>query len=223
MFNTKKSIFALTITACFIASSVFANNAFAQVADGQDPHHFPPMLGDIQPYTFKNGFVLNDQSYNVTSHTINVGKSLEVGKQATINLNIYDVRQSSEISHVGIFIAPIGNTVPTSSMPYIMWDSSVGVITNTGNGKFSGMTGGVGVIDVNHATTTFHFTPLKSVGESNIIVRMWDKRSVSNDNIFTGITIGSANGSTGNENPCNLIVMKKGWKMTPACLAYLLS
>lgn len=219
----KRVAFAIALASCLVASFALSNNAFAcsTTPCGQEPHHYPPMLGDTNPYKFSGGVQVNSKTYDVNGKTVFVNQTLSVGQQATLLLNVFDVRQMTEVKHIGIYIAKAGQSVPTSSMPYIEWDSSTGVNRNTGSGTFAGMTGGLSIQDTNHGQARFSFVPMKSFGDASIIVRMWDVRGVSADHVLTGIHIGSSSTvNISDENPCDKIVKKKGWKPTPECLAY---
>jgi len=221
MLRNTKSTYAM-MAATFMLASIAIGTAYAQSPDGQNPHHYPPMLGDTNPYKFGSGLEINAKTYNVVNHLVSVNQILPIGKQANIQLNVFDVRQTSEVKHIGIYFAPDGQTIPTSSMPYIEWDSSTGVTKNTGHDSFSGMTGQFVTIDTNHGQGRFSFFPTQPLGKTNIIVRMWDIRGVSEDHVVTGIVIGHDNpGTVFVDNPCEKIVKKKGWTLTQACLDYI--
>jgi len=143
-------------------------------------HHYPNGLR-IQSNDVTEGVGFNEKSFEITKYGSTIPQQvLQIGQSANFTFKIYDERGPDTISHVGMYVHFKGDVIVTNSDMSVVWDKHDGM-TVTDSGKFFSNVTVSEHHDDNFAYVSIKFTPIKTMPDSSILMRMWDDKRASID------------------------------------------
>ena len=143
-------------------------------------HHYPDGLR-IQSNDVTGGVGFNGKSFEITKYGSTIPQQvLQIGQSANFTFKIYDERGPDTISHVGMYVHFKGDVIVTNSDMSVVWDKHDGM-TVTDSGKFFSNVTVSEHHDDNFAYVSIKFTPIKTMPDSSILMRMWDDKRASID------------------------------------------
>jgi len=153
-----------------------------------------PSLGGISGETFTDGLAIDGKTFDISKFTSQIPQqALPLNKPATISVKEELQRGSPFWQHVMVFLNFGGKgTITGNADTWISIDKTDGVQIHDPNGFISHVSAG-NDFTAYGLTTTFKFTPVKDMTDSNVIVRVWDNQGRQNDAIVNGaILLGEA-------------------------------
>jgi len=143
-------------------------------------HHYSDGLR-IQSNDVTGGVGFNGKSFEITKYGSTIPQQvLQIGQSANFTFKIYDERGPDTISHVGMYVHFKGDVIVTNSDMSVVWDKHDGM-TVTDSGKFFSNVTVSEHHDDNFAYVSIKFTPIKTMPDSSILMRMWDDKRASID------------------------------------------
>ncbi|HET6457472.1 MAG TPA: ice-binding family protein [Nitrosopumilaceae archaeon] len=162
------------------------------MSESPTPSGYHPSLGGVQGQTFNDGLKINGHVFDVSKfHTSVPQQVLPLGKPATISIKQGLTRGSPFWQHVMIFMNFGAKDTKTGNADtWISIDKNDGVQVHDPNGFVTNVSANNTFIAYG-MTTTFTFTPVKQMSDSNMIIRVWDNQLRQTDaNVDGAIVLG---------------------------------
>jgi len=158
------------------------------------PSESRPSLGGVAFHTFSDGLRINGHVFDVSKfHNPVPQQVLSLDTPVTITIKQSMTRGASTWQHVMLFMNFGGKDTTTGNADtWMSIDKRDGVQVHDPNGFVTnvGVHNDFNAYDMN---TTFTFTPVKQMTDSNMIIRVWDNRLSQTDaNVDGAIVFGVA-------------------------------
>jgi len=190
-------LIALTGAVTF-ASSTTVNVPLAPLqfhaSESPIPSRYHPSLGGVEGQTFSDGLKINGHVFDVSKfHDVVPQQALALDKPSTISIKQGLTRGSPFWQHAMIFMNFGGKDTKTGNADtWISVDKNDGLQVHVPNGFVTKVSVKNDFIAYG-MTTTFTFTPVKQMSDSNMILRVWDNQLRQTDAFVEGaIVLGDA-------------------------------
>ena len=186
-----KSILAAISLIGILTTVIISQSSFVDAAISCSRDCTPPTLGvtDNGRRVIENGFMINDKSFNVESHSQSIPTQVfKTGDKVTIKLTGYENSGISNMRHVTLAITDYNNKHDYHDKAKISIDHSFDGAVTRNVADATGLLDKVNVkaqrIDSFTGTLTISFVVAKPLNTSSITVHMWDAGLSTNTNIF---------------------------------------
>jgi len=180
------------------ASSTTVNVPLAPLqfhaSESPTPSKYHPSLGGVEGQTFSDGLKINGHVFDVSKfHDVVPQQALALDKPSTISIKQGLTRGSPFWQHAMIFMNFGGkDTITGNADTWISVDRTDGLQVHDPNGFVTKVSVKNDFIAYG-MTTTFTFTPVKQMSDSNMIIRVWDNQLRQTDAFVEGaIVLGDA-------------------------------
>ncbi len=154
------------------------------------PSRYHPSLGGVEGQTFSDGLKISGHVFDISKfHDVVPQQALSLGKPATISIKQGLTRGSQFWQHAMVFMNFGGkDTITGNADTWISVDRNAGLQVHDPNGFLTN-------VSVNNTfiaygmTTTFTFTPVKQMSDSNLIIRVWDNQNRQTDAFVEGAVL----------------------------------
>ena len=154
------------------------------------PSRYHPSLGGVEGQTFSDGLKINGHVFDVSKfHDVVPQQALALDKPATITIKQGLTRGSPFWQHAMVFMNFGGkDTITGNADTWISVDKNDGLQVHDPNGFLTNVSANNTFIAYG-MTTTFTFTPVKQMSDSNLIIRVWDNQNRQTDAFVEGAVL----------------------------------
>ncbi|MHB8603298.1 MAG: ice-binding family protein, partial [Nitrosotalea sp.] len=173
-----------------VPSAPVAPLQFQMASGSNSPSESRPSLGGVLLQTFNDGLRINGHVFDVSKfHNPVPQQVLPLDKQVSITVKQGLTRGSPFWQHAMLFMNFNGKDTTTGNADtWISIDKTDGVQVHDPNGFVTN----VGIhngFDAYRMNTTFTFTPVKQMSDSNMIIRVWDDKLSQTDAYVDGAIV----------------------------------
>ena len=167
--------------------------SFPSGSGSNSPSESKPSLGGVTLQTFSDGLRINGHVFDVSKFYNPVPQQvLPLDKPVTITIKQTMTRGSQTWQHVMLFMNFGGKYTTTGNADtWMILDKTNGVQVHDPNGFITNV-GAHNDFTAYGMNTTFAFTPVKQMSDSNMIIRVWDNRLSQTDaNVMGALVFGT--------------------------------